>query len=209
MRLGPLLAAAAALAACAAPAPAAVVNDETAACAALGPKHPGSLADRAMGDHIADRFRAAGLETTVEPFHLPSFTVHAQSVAVTAPKALAVKGETFAYGGAGTVEAEVVDVATGRPNDYTGVDAKGKIVMVDRNESYHRSSQLNEVVAHGGAAMLYVSGSPSNLIQTGAVRFAQDIPAPILAMTVGADDGKVIRALKSDGTLKMRLSVDA
>src|SRR3954470_24514755 len=102
MRLLSPLVAAAALAACAAvPAPAAVVNDETAACAALGAKHPGSDADRAMGDRVADRFRAAGLETTVEPFHLPSFTVHSQSVAVVSPKALSVRGETFAYGGAG------------------------------------------------------------------------------------------------------------
>src|SRR3954453_9159898 len=192
---------------CAAPAGAAVVNDETDACAALGAKHPGSDADRAMGDRVADRFRAAGLETSVEPFHLPSFTVHAQSGAGTSPKALSVRGETFAYGGAGTVEAEVVDVGTGRPSDYSGVDAKGKIVMVHRNESYPRSSQLNEADAHGDAAMLYVSGSPSNLIQTGAVRFAQDMPAPILAMTVGADGGKGVRALVRP--LRMRLSVDA
>src|SRR3954469_8134011 len=79
---------------------------ETNACAALGAKHPGSAADRAMGDRIADRFRAAGLETSIEPFHLPVFVVRSQSVAVTAPKPLSVKGETFAYGGAGTVAAE-------------------------------------------------------------------------------------------------------
>src|SRR4051794_35566531 len=207
MRAVHLAAAAAALMAVAAPAAADVVNDETAACAALGAKRPGSDADRTMGDRIAARFRAAGLATSIEAFHLPVFRIRSQSVAVTAPKPLSVKGESFSYGGIGTVEADVVDVGTGRESDYEGVDAKGKIVMVDRNEAYHRSSQLNEVIAHGGAAMLYVSGSPSNLIQTGAVRFAQDMPAPILAMTVGADDGKAIRALGRP--LRMRLSVDA
>ena len=149
-RFAPAVAAALLLAAAAAPAvPAAVVNDETAFCAGLGPKHPGSAADAAMADHIEERFRAAGLRTSAERFHLPVFQVRGQSVAVTAPKPLAVKGETFYYGGVGTVDAEVVDVGTGRPSDYSGVDAKGKIVMVDRNESYHRSSQLTERHATG------------------------------------------------------------
>src|SRR3712207_3120385 len=81
--------------------------------------------------------------------------------------------------------------------------------MVDRNEAFHRSSQLNEVVAHGGAAMLYVSGSPDNLVQTGTVRFAQRMPAPIPTVTVGADDGRALRTQLRAGGLKMRITVDA
>src|SRR5687768_8932445 len=97
-----LVLAALALALTAAPvaAGAAVVKDETAHCASLGAKRPGTAADRAMADHLEQRFRAAGLETSTESFHLPVFTVRAQSVAVTAPRPLEVKGETFAYGGA-------------------------------------------------------------------------------------------------------------
>src|SRR3712207_5239358 len=81
--------------------------------------------------------------------------------------------------------------------------------MVDRNEAYHRSSQLNEVAARKGAAMLYVSGSPNNLVQTGTVRFAQRTPAPVPTVTVGADDGRALRNEMRSGALRMGITVSA
>ena len=185
----------------------ATVTAETARCAAYGAKRPGNDADRAMAAHLRQRFDAAGLQTSYEDFHLPIFTPSEERIEVVGAGARRVPGQAFAYSGTGSVEAEVVDVGVGRPSDYTGKDVKGKIVLVERNESYHRSSQLNEIVAHGGAAMLYVSGSPNNLVQAGAVRFAQDLPAPIPTVTVGADDGKSLR--DAPEPLRMRITVRA
>jgi len=85
----------------------------------------------------------------------------------------------------------------------------GKIVMVNRDEAFHRSSQLAQVIARGGAAMLYVSGSPDNLIQEGAVRFAQLAPAPIPTVSVGAQDGAVVRAALAAGAAEVTLEVQA
>lgn len=184
-------------------------TDEMATCAAFGAKRPGNAAGRAMADHLEQRFRAAGLETHVERFHMPVYAVRGVTLDVLSPEPRSVPGETFAYGGTGTVEAEVVDVGTGRASDYEGKDAKGKIVMVDRNEAFHRTAQLTQVIEHGGAAMLYVSGSPDNLIQTGAVRFAQAPPAAIPTVTVGADDGKGLRETMKAGAMRMRVVVDA
>lgn len=179
-------------------------------CAAFGAKRPGTSADAATARDIEARFEAAGLETSVEEFHLPAYTAREVAIEVTGGgKARRVPGETFGYGGTGTVEADVVDVGTGRSSDYAGKDAKGKIVMVDRNEAFHRTSQLNEVIAHGGVAMLYVSGSPGNLIQTGTVRFAQATPAPIPTVTVGKADGTALRDELEASGLRMRLRVDA
>ena len=204
-----VLAACAMSAAASSSASAATAGEEMARCAAFGEKHPGSAADAAAAQWIEGRFRGAGLETSVEQFHLPAYVVHDVAIAVVGQGARPVPGETFAYGGTGTVEADVVDVGTGRSSDYAGKDAKGKIVMVDRNEAFHRTSQLNEVLAHGGVAMLYVSGSPNNLIQTGTVRFAQATPAPIPTVTVGADEGKALRSQLGGGGLRMRIRVDA
>jgi hypothetical protein len=188
---------------------ASTATDEMARCAAFGPKRPGNAAGRAMAGHIAQRFRAAGLQTATEDFHLPVYTVRGVSLEVLGPNPRRVPGETFAYGGTGTVAGEVVDVGIGRAADYLGKDARGKIVMVDRNEAFHRTSQLQEVVAHGGSAMLYVSGSPDNLVQTGTVRFAQDVPAGIPAVTVGSADGAGLRRELRTGALRMRIRVDA
>src|SRR4051794_10850350 len=185
-----------------------IATDEMQACAALGAKRPGNAAGRTMAARLEQKFRAAGLAVHHENFHMPVYAVRGVSLSVLSPTRKTVPGETFAYGGTGTVEAAVVDVGTGRESDYSGKDAKGKIVMVDRNEAYHRTSQLTQVLAHGGAAMLYVSGSPDNLIQTGAVRFAQAPPASIPTVTVGNDDGTALRGLMSNGPLKMRIAVD-
>ena len=103
-----------------------------------------------------------------------------------------------------------MDVGVGRPADYAGKDVAGKIVMVSRDEAFHRTSQLAQVIARGGAAMLYVSGSPDNLIQEGAVRFAQFAPAPIPTVSVGAQDGAALRAaLAAGGGLEVTLEVEA
>jgi aminopeptidase YwaD len=197
------------LAAVAAPAAHAdIAFNEMSACSNLGPKPPGSAAGREQAARIAAAFRSAGLATSFEDFHVPAYVVDHVSLEVTGSRARDVPGETFAYGGTGRVQAEVVDVGVGRPSDYVGKDVRGKIVMVRREEAFHRTSQLDQIVAHGGAAMLYVSGSPDNLIQTGTARFAQTMPAAIPAVTVGADEGARLREQLAVG-LEMSITVQA
>ena len=123
-----------------------------------------------------------------------------------------VPAESFDYGGTGRIAAAgVVDVGVGRPADYAVEDVAGKIVIVSRDEAFHRTLQLAQVIARGGAAMLdNVSGSPDNLIQAGAVRFAQFAPAPILTVAVGGQDGAALRAaLAADNGLQVALEVEA
>jgi hypothetical protein len=188
---------------------AAVATDEMTRCAQLGPKRPGNDAGRRMAARLAKRFRAAGLRTSVEDFHMPLFVVRRVSLQVVGEGARAVPGETFAYGGTGTADARVVDVGVGRPADYTGKDVSGAIVMVRRDVAFHRSSQYREVITRGGVAMLYVSGTPRNLVQTGAVRFAREQPGPIPAVTVGADEGAALRRQIESAGLRMRVEVHA
>src|SRR3954453_22185180 len=114
-----------------------IAVSEDQSCAQLGAKRPGSPADAAQGDHILQRLKADGLQTSVETFHMPSYSVH--DVALSAAGGASFPATTFAYGGTGDVTASIVDVGTGRPNDYAGKDAKGKIVMVKRDEAYHRT----------------------------------------------------------------------
>jgi aminopeptidase YwaD len=183
-----------------------VAYDEMRACAQLGAKPPGSTAGRAQARRIAREFRANGFTVSREDFHVPLFREKGTRL-VAAGKD--VPAEAFAYGGTGRVEAEVVDVGVGRPADYAGKDVKGKIVMVSRDEAFHRTAQLTQVINRGGAAMLYVSGSPGNLVQEGTVRFAQSEPASIPAVSVGGETGAKLRAALAGGSLEVALEVDA
>src|SRR4051794_4244147 len=185
------------------------VTRDMAACALLGPKHPGDGTDTSFSHVIESRMRAAGLDTSVETFHMPAYRIRNVSMGVTAPESRSVSGTAFAYSGVGDVQSEIVDVGTGRDSDYAGKDARGKIVMVSRNEAYHRSSQLKQVEAHGGAAMLYVSGAPDDLVQVGAVRLATEPPPKILAVTIPAGEGQRIRDQLSSGPVRFAVHVDA
>jgi hypothetical protein len=53
-----------------------VAYDSMAACASLGAKPPGSTAGRTQGDRIEHAFRAAGLKTSFEDFHVPIYDVN-------------------------------------------------------------------------------------------------------------------------------------
>lgn len=181
-----------------------VAFDAMRACAQLGAKPPGSAAGREQARRLERGFRDAGFTTTREDFHVPLFDEERTRLTVAGRD---VPAESFAYGGTGAVRAGVVDVGVGRPADYAGKDVTGKIVLVNRDEAFHRTSQLAQVIARGGAAMLYVSGSPDNLVQEGAVRFAQLEPAPIPTVSVGAQDGAALRAaLPAEAALEVAAS---
>ena len=165
-----------------------------------GPEAPGVGRRRARWPTaLAERFRAAGLETSFERFHLPVWEPGTTTMSIAAGPGAGdtFPIETFAYSGAGEVTAAVVDLGDGGPSDYEGKDVKGKVVLVDRSETYHRSVQIEQAQDRGAAAMLLISASPDNLVQTGAVRWAMRPPASIPAVTMGAGDGA--RAARAHG----------
>ncbi|MFL5846278.1 MAG: M28 family peptidase [Solirubrobacteraceae bacterium] len=186
-----------------------IATDAMVQCAALGPKHPGSPADGQMGDRLIEAFRAAGLETSAERFHMPVWEPGATTMSIAAGPGTgtAYPTEPFAYSGVGHVAAEVVDLTGGAESDYDGVDVKGKIVMVNRSDTYHRTVQIESAIRHGAAAMLLVAGSPKNLIQTGSVRWGQRPPSPIPAVTIGQNDGAALRAQMDSGAVTLALDV--
>ncbi len=182
-------------------------SDEMARCADFGAKRPGSAAGYAMGDRIAERFRAAGLETSLESFHMPVWQSGATQMAIAAGPGAGTSypTETFPYSGTGDVKAPVVDLGNGGPSDYDGKDVKGKVVLVDRSDTYHRTVQIQQAADHGAAAMLLISASPDNLIQTGTVKDAQRPPAAIPGVTVGSADGARLRAQMAGGTVTLAI----
>lgn len=193
----------------AAPALAATATDEMVSCAALGPKRPGNAADRTMGDALIGRFRAAGLESSAEDFHMPVWRPSHVSLSIaTGPgQGTVIPAESFAYSGTGHLRTEVVDAGAGMPSNYDGKDVRGKIVLVDNGGSYHRTIQIEQIMARGGVGMIYVSASPKNLAQTGSVRWGQRPPAQIPAVTLGSQTGAALRAQMAAGTVTLDLDV--
>lgn len=180
--------------------------------AALGNKRAGSEKARAAAEMIFGRFTAAGLDDVrFEEFRFPAFDlVDSQfAAAIDGGPSTPIAHDVLYYSGAGQVEADVVDLGFGQPPDYEGVDVTGKVCLVVRKTTYHRTSQFRECAAHGGAAMLFVGLAPGNLIQVGTVTNTPEM-GPIPAITIGTEDAAVLRnALAAHRSVRVALSVTA
>ena len=181
------------------------------ALAAFGQKQPGTPAGQQAAAYVSDRFKALGLSDV----HDEKFTIPAWSATKTFT--VSIDGvesspgfDVFEASGSGTITGPIVDVGSAMDADLEGVDLTGKIALVKRETSFHRSAQLRNVHAHGAAAMLYLSVAPQNLRQVGSVRFGWNAMEPIPAITIGADDGATIKAaLAAQKTVTANIDVQA
>jgi Zn-dependent M28 family amino/carboxypeptidase len=179
--------------------------------AAFGQKQPGTPAGQQAATYLGDRFRALGLaDVHEEKFTLPTWSA-TKSFSVTIDGVDSSPGyDVFEASGSANVDGAIVDVGTAMDQELEGVDLTGKIALVKRETSFHRSAQLRNVHAHGAAAMLYLSVAPQNLRQVGSVRFGWNAMEPIPAITIGADDGATIKAaLAANKTVIAHINVQS
>src|SRR5262249_55198812 len=151
------------------------------ALSGMGQKQAGTPTGQMAAAYIQQRFTTLGLaDVHLEQFGFPRWELQSKSLTVTIDGvALSPGFDVFEASGSGTADAQVVDVGTATDADLATVDLTGKIAMVRRDPSYHRSSQLRNVAAKGALAMLYLSVAPQNLRQVGSVRLHSDSPHPL------------------------------
>lgn len=180
------------------------------ALAQFGEKRAGTPAGAQAATYIQGRFTDLGLsDVHQESFQFPSWSLTSQALTVTIDGVPMSPGfDVFEAAGGGHVDAEIVDVGTATDSELVGVDLTGKIALVRRNTSFHRSAQLRNVIAAGGVAMFYLSVAPENLRQVGSVRFDWEGATAIPAVTVGAVDGAVVTdALAAGKTVRAQIDL--
>jgi hypothetical protein len=182
------------------------------ALAAFGEKQPGTDGGRQAADYIAERFRALKLaDVHTETFTMPRWVATKKEFSVTIDGVPFAPGfDVFEASGSGAIDGPIVDVAAATDTDLAGLDLTGKIALVKRETSFHRSAQLRNVAAKGAAAMLYLSVAPENLRQVGSVRFGWNAAEQIPAITIGAGDGAMIKAaLEANRNVQAHVDVQA
>jgi aminopeptidase YwaD len=163
--------------------------------AAMGPKHAGTDGTAQAARYLVARMKALGLgQVHTESFRFPRWDLDSSSLAVSIDGAEMAPGfDVFEASGSGHADAPLVWAATAHDSDLAGLDLAGKIALVARDPGFHRAAQLRNVAAHGAAAMIMLSIAPANLRQVGSVRFTFESADAIPALTVGADDGKMLQ----------------
>jgi Zn-dependent M28 family amino/carboxypeptidase len=181
--------------------------------AAFGNKRVGTEPGRQAGEYVLSRMQKAGLtDVHLESFQFPRHVIDSKSLAATVDGAAMVPAPAFDIlegSGAGHADADVVYVGTAHPAEVAAVDLHGKIALLDRDRSYHRSAQYNNVSMAGAVAMLYNSAASGNLIQVGSVRTDGWSPlGPIPVVTIGNDDGVALEtAIKAGKTVHAVIDV--
>ncbi|HTO95430.1 MAG TPA: M28 family peptidase [Myxococcales bacterium] len=175
--------------------------------ASIGEKRAGTAGGAASAAYLLERFHAAGLEQVhPETFRFRAFALRRSSLqALKRP----IAHQALAYCGCGSAEAPLVHVGSGEPADYDGRDVAGRIALVERNVTFHRSAQYREAVARGAVALLHVSHAPENLVQLGTVADPEDGLGPVPALSVGERDGRELIAAARGSGSRASLSVEA
>ena len=175
--------------------------------AALGEKRAGTAGGAASAAYLLGRFRAAGLaDVRAETFRFRAFALRSSSLRVQGGE---VGHVALAYCGCGTAEAPLVHVGSGEPADYDGRDVAGRIAVVERNVTFHRSAQYREAVERGAVALIHVSHAPDNLLQMGTIAEPEDGLGPIPAVSVGERDGRELIAAARVSAIHASIRVDA
>jgi Zn-dependent M28 family amino/carboxypeptidase len=114
----------------------------------------------------------------------------------------------------GDVEAELVDVGCGRPEEFAAADLDGKIAMAssetpdDYGRWLHRMEKYVSAVEQGAVGFVFRNHVEGCLPATGEIGY-NNRPGPIPAVGVSREVGARLRRHAAEGDLSVRVDVDA
>jgi Zn-dependent M28 family amino/carboxypeptidase len=109
--------------------------------------------------------------------------------------------DTLTYSAGGDVDAPLIAAGLSHPEDFSNLDARGKVVLVKRGE-LRFSDKVNNAQAAGAVGVLIYNDSP------GRVQGSLVAPSAIPAVTIGGEGGQALLDLLGAGPITVHLSVD-
>ncbi|AUS08904.1 DUF4910 domain-containing protein [Laceyella sacchari] len=168
----------------------------------------GTEGEHRTAAEIAKRFRKLGLDVKIQKFPFKTFISHGQELTLHSPENKTIEAKTFTYSPSTPeqgLRAEVAFAGLGKPEDFAGIDVKGKIALIQRGELTFYEKVQNAAKAGAIGAILYnnVSGALS-----GTLGQETDIPAIGLSDV----DGKQLQELIAAGkrvsvTMKVKTEI--
>jgi len=170
----------------------------------IGPRVAGMAGERQAAEYLAAQLRQYGYPVELHSFQFPFFEARSVQVQVlgAAPRAVVAQALllTTPTPSAG-IEADVVAVGLGRPEDYEGRRVTGAIVLAERGVITFREKVVN--AAARGAAAVVVYNNQAGIV-AGTLQQRSEIPA----VAISQDDGRALLDAQRGG-LRMRVMVDA
>jgi Zn-dependent M28 family amino/carboxypeptidase len=132
---------------------------------------------------------------------------------MTAPAEREFTAISLAMSPGGEVEAEVLDLGTGSPEEFEAVDPKdveGKIVMCSsatspKGKRVHRRTKYGYAVEYGALGFIFMNHNPGQLPPTGSLRPSYRMGGEIPGVGVSLETGSQMLRLAKDKKLRVRL----
>lgn len=184
-------------------------------CEEFGSRFGGTEGERGARDFIRSRFEAYGMDrVAVEEFPYNGWVRGTARLEVLAPRPMEIPCIALPYCPPGTVEADLVYLGDGHPDDYAAhaERLRGSICMVTTRpprflkRGMHRVEKFGRAVAASAAGFIWMRHEGGLLPETGSLRF--DREAEIPGVGVSYEHGMALVRMAKDGPVRVRISGD-
>ena len=175
-------------------------------CDEAGGRLAGTIANEKALNILLEEGNKDNLKITLEKFTFPGWSRGNDSVILLFPFVKVLRSVALGFNLTTQYsESEVVFANYGYLEDYSGIDANGKIVLVTQERPRNREELLRyeaiEIASQKGAiGILFINDKPGGLVLAGVGNF-QGNPNPIPAFSITYEDGQMLKRLISEGKI--------
>lgn len=176
-------------------------------CDDFGGRLTGSANNRGALERTVAELKGLGVEARLEPFTMPGWVRGDDEAVMLTPIVRKLRVASLSYTQPhAPFEADVVDIKDGRDEDFTNLQAEGKIGLLAASTSVPRGQYEAAAVKHGIRAILFTDreGGGQLLARTGSFT-GEPLHIPVYSIT--QEEGLWIgRLLKRGETVRVRLT---
>ncbi|MDH5199839.1 MAG: M20/M25/M40 family metallo-hydrolase [Candidatus Bathyarchaeota archaeon] len=180
----------------------------------LGSRFAGTESEKKAQEYMVAKLKEYGYENArAEPFIYFGWERGPATLEALEPYRREFPVISLAVSPRGEVEAEVMDLGTGSPEEFEAVDpaaVEGKIVLCSSATSptgkrIHRRTKYGHAVEYGAVSFIFMNHNPGQLPPTGSLRPAYRMGGEIPGVGISLEMGSLMRRLAKGKPLRVRI----
>ena len=181
----------------------------------IGSRFAGTPSEKQAQEYMVDKLKEYGYENArAVPFKYYGWRRGPATLKMTEPVRRGFDAISLAMSPGGTVEAEVINLGTGSPEEFEAVgpeDVKGKIVLCSSATSpsgrrVHRRTKYGYAVKYGAVGFIFMNHNPGQLAATGSLRPSYRMGGEIPGIGVSLETGSLMQRLAGNKPLRAKFS---
>ena len=181
----------------------------------IGSRFAGTPSEKQAQKYLVNKLKEYGYENArASPFNYKGWKRGSVTLKMTAPVERKFDAISLAMSPGGTVEADVINLGTGSPEEFEAVkpeDVKGKIVLCSSATSptgkrVHRRTKYGYAVKYGAVGFIFMNHNPGQLAPTGSLRPSYRMGGEIPGIGVSLETGSLMLRLAKGKPVKAKFT---